>query len=190
MADIRVIIPRQPHVIQALQTYATSAHRCSARQQRALPINLDAPWTCPYTQLGHATRGDAPPIVDAGVYSCPALHWPRDSRRFISLVVPATDLVKGVEDKAECPAFDEIGEWFGGFHLAMIVIGEYKQRWFTSTIHCAQQDSARIFRHIRAKKAIMMQGAWILMTKRLRRHHRGWGKNIIRFSNIDEMICF
>ncbi|KAK0191843.1 beta-lactamase superfamily domain-containing protein [Armillaria mellea] len=77
--------------------------------------------------------------------------------------------VKDGEDEAErpaCPAFKEIGEHFGGFNLAMIPIGAYEPRWFMSTIHCAPQDSVRIFKDIRAKKAVAMHwGTWILMTE-------------------------
>ncbi|KAK0191851.1 Metallo-hydrolase/oxidoreductase [Armillaria mellea] len=77
--------------------------------------------------------------------------------------------VKDGEDEAErpiCPAFKEIGEQFGGFDLAMIPIGAYEPRWFMSTIHCAPQDSVRIFKDIRAKKAVAMHwGTWILTTE-------------------------
>ncbi|KAK0215408.1 beta-lactamase superfamily domain-containing protein [Armillaria fumosa] len=77
--------------------------------------------------------------------------------------------VKDGEDEAErpvCPAFKEIGERFGGFDLAMIPIGAYEPRWFMSTIHCAPQDSVRIFKDIRAKKAVAMHwGTWILTTE-------------------------
>ncbi|PBK88129.1 Metallo-hydrolase/oxidoreductase [Armillaria gallica] len=77
--------------------------------------------------------------------------------------------VKDGENEAErpvCPAFKEIGERFGGFDLAMIPIGAYNPRWFMSTIHCAPQDSVRIFKDIRAKKAVAMHwGTWILTTE-------------------------
>ncbi|KAK0477814.1 hypothetical protein IW261DRAFT_1565598 [Armillaria novae-zelandiae] len=61
--------------------------------------------------------------------------------------------VKDGEDEAErpvCPAFKEIGERIRGFDRAMIPIGAYEPRWFMSTIHCAPQDSVRIFKDIKA----------------------------------------
>ncbi|KAK2467546.1 hypothetical protein APHAL10511_000401 [Amanita phalloides] len=71
------------------------------------------------------------------------------------------------EDKVPCcPAFKEIGEVFGGFDFAMIPIGAYQPRRVMSPIHCAPQDSVRIFKDIRARKALGMHwGAWILTTE-------------------------
>ncbi|KAJ7581790.1 N-acyl-phosphatidylethanolamine-hydrolyzing phospholipase D [Mycena floridula] len=62
-----------------------------------------------------------------------------------------------------CPAFKEIGEKFGGFDLALIPIGAYLPRDFMSPVHCAPQDSVRVFKDIRAKRALGMHwGTWIL----------------------------
>ncbi|KAH7063007.1 Metallo-hydrolase/oxidoreductase [Auriculariales sp. MPI-PUGE-AT-0066] len=71
------------------------------------------------------------------------------------------------EDKVPtCPAFKEIGEAFGGFDFAMIPIGAYEPRWFMSPIHCAPQDSVRVFQDIRAKRATGMHwGTWVLTTE-------------------------
>ncbi|KAF9522897.1 beta-lactamase superfamily domain-containing protein [Crepidotus variabilis] len=71
------------------------------------------------------------------------------------------------EDKVPvCPAFKEIGKAFGGFDFAMIPIGAYLPRDFMSRIHCAPQDSVRLFQDIRAKKALGMHwGTWILTTE-------------------------
>ncbi|KAG8971364.1 hypothetical protein FRC05_011126 [Tulasnella sp. 425] len=55
-----------------------------------------------------------------------------------------------------CPEFKRIGEKFGGFDLAFIPIGAYDIREVTSCVHCAPQDSARVFKDIQAKKAIGM----------------------------------
>jgi N-acyl-phosphatidylethanolamine-hydrolysing phospholipase D len=75
-----------------------------------------------------------------------------------------------------CPAFKEIGDVFGGFDFAMIPIGlvsyinflyqtsdvssfslrAYNPRTVMSPIHCAPQDSVRIFQDIRARKALGM----------------------------------
>jgi N-acyl-phosphatidylethanolamine-hydrolysing phospholipase D len=71
-----------------------------------------------------------------------------------------------------CPAFEEIGKTFGGFDFAMIPIGcvslsgfrvrrlilyrAYLPREYMSRIHCAPQDSVRLFKDIKAKKAVGM----------------------------------
>ncbi|KAJ2916883.1 hypothetical protein MD484_g3479, partial [Candolleomyces efflorescens] len=65
-----------------------------------------------------------------------------------------------------CPAFKTIGETFGGFDVALIPIGAYHPRQFMSPIHCAPQDSVRLFKDIKAKKAIGMHWAtWVLTTE-------------------------
>ncbi|KIM37395.1 hypothetical protein M413DRAFT_448461 [Hebeloma cylindrosporum] len=65
-----------------------------------------------------------------------------------------------------CPAFKSIGDRFGGFDLALIPIGAYLPRDFMSTIHCAPQDSVRLFKDIKAKKAVGMHwGTWILTSE-------------------------
>ncbi|KAF8331153.1 hypothetical protein F5887DRAFT_1081400 [Amanita rubescens] len=71
------------------------------------------------------------------------------------------------EDKfPHCPAFREIGEVFSGFDFAMIPIGAYRPRQVMSPIHCAPQDSVRLFKDIRARKALGMHwGTWILTTE-------------------------
>ncbi|KAF9270431.1 Metallo-hydrolase/oxidoreductase [Marasmius fiardii PR-910] len=71
------------------------------------------------------------------------------------------------EDKVPvCPAFKEIGERWGGFDLALLPIGAYEPRSIMSRVHCAPQDSVRIFQDIRAKRAIGMHwGTWVLTTE-------------------------
>ncbi|KAH8113976.1 Metallo-hydrolase/oxidoreductase [Phellopilus nigrolimitatus] len=65
-----------------------------------------------------------------------------------------------------CPAFKEIGSRWGGFDFAMIPIGAYKPRDFMSPIHCAPQDSVRVFQDVRAKKALgIYWGTWVLTTE-------------------------
>ncbi|KAH6892844.1 N-acyl-phosphatidylethanolamine-hydrolyzing phospholipase D [Coprinopsis sp. MPI-PUGE-AT-0042] len=65
-----------------------------------------------------------------------------------------------------CPAFREIGEKFGGFDVALIPIGAYQPRQFMSPIHCAPQDSVRLFKDIKAKKALGMHwGTWVLTSE-------------------------
>lgn len=81
-----------------------------------------------------------------------------------------------------CPAFKEVGEIFGGFDFAMIPIGyvviyisiksqtlitclfsAYLPRSFMSRIHCAPQDSVRLFQDIRAKKALGMHWGYVIV---------------------------
>jgi N-acyl-phosphatidylethanolamine-hydrolysing phospholipase D len=65
-----------------------------------------------------------------------------------------------------CPVFKEIGEKFGGFDLALIPIGAYLPRAVMSPVHCAPQDSVRIFKDVRAKRAIGMHwGTWRLTSE-------------------------
>ncbi|THH12123.1 hypothetical protein EW145_g211 [Phellinidium pouzarii] len=78
----------------------------------------------------------------------------------------ATIASRSGEGLPTCPAFREIGERWGSFDFAMIPIGAYKPRDVMSCVHCAPQDSVRIFRDIRAKKALGMHwGTWILTTE-------------------------
>ncbi|KAG7440705.1 Metallo-hydrolase/oxidoreductase [Guyanagaster necrorhizus] len=70
------------------------------------------------------------------------------------------------EERPVCPVFKEIGKRFGGFDLALIPIGAYQPKWFMSTVHCAPQDSVRIFKDLKTKKAIAMHwGTWMLTTE-------------------------
>ncbi|OBZ69735.1 N-acyl-phosphatidylethanolamine-hydrolyzing phospholipase D [Grifola frondosa] len=62
-----------------------------------------------------------------------------------------------------CPAFAEIGERFGGFDLALLPIGAYSPRSMWSNLHASPGDSVRIFKDVRAKKALAMHwGTWVL----------------------------
>lgn len=70
------------------------------------------------------------------------------------------------EEVPVCPVFKEIGAAFGGFDLALLPIGAYLPRQFMSPIHCAPQDSVRLFKDIKAKKAVGMHwGTWVLTTE-------------------------
>ncbi|KIL60779.1 hypothetical protein M378DRAFT_167757 [Amanita muscaria Koide BX008] len=65
-----------------------------------------------------------------------------------------------------CPVFREIGCVFGSFDFAMIPIGAYQPRKVMSPIHCAPQDSVRIYQDINARKALGMHwGTWMLTTE-------------------------
>ncbi|KAK0477826.1 hypothetical protein IW261DRAFT_252647 [Armillaria novae-zelandiae] len=40
----------------------------------------------------------------------------------------------------------------------------YEPRWFMLTIHCAPQDSVRIFKDIKAQKAVAMHSGALILT--------------------------
>jgi L-ascorbate metabolism protein UlaG (beta-lactamase superfamily) len=50
--------------------------------------------------------------------------------------------------------FEDIGERFGGFDLALIPIGAYQPRWFMKAHHVEPAESVRIHQDIRAKTSI------------------------------------
>ncbi|KAL0574014.1 Protein-lysine N-methyltransferase efm4 [Marasmius crinis-equi] len=65
-----------------------------------------------------------------------------------------------------CEAFEQIGEAFGGFDLAMLPIGAYLPQRFMSPVHCSPKDSTRIFKDVKAKHAIGMHwGTFVLTTE-------------------------
>ncbi|KAH9969505.1 N-acyl-phosphatidylethanolamine-hydrolyzing phospholipase D [Russula dissimulans] len=62
-----------------------------------------------------------------------------------------------------CPAFAEIGERFGGFDVALLPIGAYIPRAVMSSVHASPADAVRMFKDLRAKKALAMHwGTWVL----------------------------
>ncbi|KAH9003533.1 N-acyl-phosphatidylethanolamine-hydrolyzing phospholipase D [Lactarius hatsudake] len=71
------------------------------------------------------------------------------------------------EDKVPtCPAFAEAGERFGGFNLALLPIGAYQPRAVMSNMHASPADAVRIFKDLKAKKALAMHwGTWVLTTE-------------------------
>ncbi|KAF8478054.1 N-acyl-phosphatidylethanolamine-hydrolyzing phospholipase D [Russula ochroleuca] len=68
------------------------------------------------------------------------------------------------EDKVPvCPAFAEVGERFGGVDIALLPIGAYSPRAVLSAVHSSPGDAVRIFKDVKAKKALAMHwGTWIL----------------------------
>ncbi|KAH9980377.1 beta-lactamase superfamily domain-containing protein [Lactifluus volemus] len=68
------------------------------------------------------------------------------------------------EEKAPvCPAFAEVGERFGGVDVALLPIVAYGPRAMWSNLHCSPADAVRIFKDVRAKKALVMHwGTWVL----------------------------
>jgi len=62
-----------------------------------------------------------------------------------------------------CPAFAEVGERFGGFDVALLPIGAYTPRAVMSSVHASPADAVRIFKDVKAKKALAMHwGTWVL----------------------------
>jgi L-ascorbate metabolism protein UlaG (beta-lactamase superfamily) len=61
------------------------------------------------------------------------------------------------EDKVPvCPAFAEVGERFGGVDIALLPIGAYSPRAVLSAVHSSPGDAVRIFKDVKAKKALAM----------------------------------
>lgn len=59
-----------------------------------------------------------------------------------------------VGDTGYSKDFSDIGEAFGGVDLALIPIGAYAPRWFMHAQHVDPDEAVRIFRDLRAKRAI------------------------------------
>jgi N-acyl-phosphatidylethanolamine-hydrolysing phospholipase D len=71
--------------------------------------------------------------------------------------VPQGTPVSDEDDETKipcCPVFKEIGEKFGEFDLALIPIGAYEPRDIMSAVHASPSDAVRIFKDIKAKKAL------------------------------------
>ncbi|CDZ96919.1 Predicted Zn-dependent hydrolase (beta-lactamase superfamily) [Phaffia rhodozyma] len=69
-------------------------------------------------------------------------------------------------DTPVCPAFREIGEKHGPIDLALVPVGAYRPRAFMSPLHCDPWDAVRLFKDIKAKRAIAMHyGVWQLTTE-------------------------
>ncbi|KAI0304495.1 N-acyl-phosphatidylethanolamine-hydrolyzing phospholipase D [Multifurca ochricompacta] len=65
-----------------------------------------------------------------------------------------------------CPAFAEVGERFGGVDVALLPIGAYSPRAIMSNMHASPSDAVRIFKDVRAKKALAMHwGTWVLTSE-------------------------
>ncbi|KAI0300367.1 N-acyl-phosphatidylethanolamine-hydrolyzing phospholipase D [Russula brevipes] len=71
------------------------------------------------------------------------------------------------EDKVPvCPAFAEVGERFGGIDVALLPIGAYSPRAMWSNLHASPADAVRIFKDVRAKRALAMHwGTWVLTSE-------------------------
>ncbi|KAH9065495.1 N-acyl-phosphatidylethanolamine-hydrolyzing phospholipase D [Lactarius vividus] len=68
------------------------------------------------------------------------------------------------EDKVPvCPAFAQVGERFGGIDVALLPIGAYSPRAMWSNLHASPADAVRMFKDVKAKKALAMHwGTWVL----------------------------
>jgi len=142
----------QPAAKLAVDLTCTPAQHFSGRSLHNNYSTLWSSWAAEEVPVGGATQAEGRPPVkvffggDTG-YRSVMDHQKEDE-------VPV------------CPAFKEVGEAFGGFDLALLPIGAYEPRQFMSPIHCAPQDSVRLFKDIKAKKAVGMHwGTWVLTTE-------------------------
>lgn len=61
------------------------------------------------------------------------------------------------------PAFKQVGDLRGPFHLGLIPIGAYAPRFLFSALHADADDAVNIFKDTRCERAIGMHwGTWIL----------------------------
>lgn len=62
-----------------------------------------------------------------------------------------------------CPAFKDIGQFYGPFDLGLIPIGAYEPRWIMSPMHSNPRDAVEIFRDTKCKRALGIHwGTWVL----------------------------
>lgn len=75
--------------------------------------------------------------------------------------VPRGTTKEGEKDLPTCPAFEEIGQKFGGFDVAAIPIGAYLPRNFMSTVHMDPSDAVCVHQLVKSKKSIGIH--WVSM---------------------------
>lgn len=82
----------------------------------------------------------------------PAQHWCQRGLNDLNKSLWCSWVVKSSRhkfffagDTGYCPAFKQIGEQHGPFHLAAIPIGAYEPRWFMSPQHVSPEQAVDIF---------------------------------------------
>ncbi|KAJ2726638.1 Protein-lysine N-methyltransferase efm4 [Coemansia sp. Benny D115] len=68
------------------------------------------------------------------------------------------------KDKAECPAFKQIGQVYGPFDLAALAIGAYGPEEVFSTMHVNPEQAVRIHEDIGSKKSIGIHWGTFVLT--------------------------
>ncbi|KAK5167415.1 uncharacterized protein LTR77_007114 [Saxophila tyrrhenica] len=63
---------------------------------------------------------------------------------------------QAVDTPSPCPAFEQVGETFGGFDLAMLPIGLFKPQSFMGGVHASPEQSLQIHKEINSKLSIGM----------------------------------
>jgi N-acyl-phosphatidylethanolamine-hydrolysing phospholipase D len=108
-----------------------------------------------------AGTGDGP----VRIVALPARHWTRrrlgDTRRRLwcswAVATPTRRIYFG-GDSGYGPAFTEIGERAGPFHVAILPIGAYEPRWFMASSHMTPEEAARAALDVRADAVVA--GHW------------------------------
>jgi N-acyl-phosphatidylethanolamine-hydrolysing phospholipase D len=99
------------------------------------------------------------------IVALPARHWTRrrlgDTRRRLwcswAVATPTRRIYFG-GDSGYGPAFTEIGERAGPFHVAILPIGAYEPRWFMASSHMTPEEAARAALDVRA--GAVVAGHW------------------------------
>lgn len=122
----------------------------------------------------------------AAIRAYPARHWTK-RRPFVARkrlwaswsVEVAGHRVYFAGDSGYCPAFAEIGERAGPFHVALIPIGAYEPRWFMKASHMNPEEAAQTARDVRAAAMVGMHWGTFRLTDEPpleppRRTRRAW----------------
>lgn len=101
-------------------------------------------------------------IGDVRVFLTPAHHWSNrapwgDANKVLwggfLLVGDGLKLWYPGDTGYHPQLFSDMGEQIGGIDFAFLPIGAYEPRWFLQPQHVNPDESVRIFRHLRVKKA-------------------------------------
>ncbi|KAK3048699.1 hypothetical protein LTR09_010008 [Extremus antarcticus] len=144
-----------------------------------VPLN-DKAWfvrnVCPENQVTELDWWDSssvqiPDIATVTLTCTPSQHgssrtgWDRDRSLWASwtletdthkLFFAGDTAYQAVSTPSPCPIFEQIGEVFGGFDLAMLPIGLFKPQSFMGGVHAAPEQSHLIHNEIKSKLSIGM----------------------------------
>jgi N-acyl-phosphatidylethanolamine-hydrolysing phospholipase D len=98
---------------------------------------------------------------DLAVHSVPAQHgsartpFDRDRTHWCGWVLKSADRsAYFAGDTGYAPLFQEIGERFGGFDVAMIPIGAYSPRWLMHPVHLNPADAVKVHQDVRSQLSV------------------------------------
>lgn len=108
----------------------------------------------------------------AMIHCVPAQHWssrtPRDRRKTLWcgwVIEAAGRKIYFAGDTGWTEGlFDELGQEFGPFDLALLPVGAYAPRWFMADQHADGRDAVRIHRAVRARRSLGMHWGTFQLT--------------------------